>query len=180
LKNVYGKEAEKGISFFKVLLKQHSVNNTKVKKMDVLRICDWLQGADDKWVSVGWRDSFFFQYYMGEKDESQITKDAIYQDNSKCFATLYWDATKIAFIVAVKLKGKWEQHHTLTTKTICYDDLKKEAQEICKDKNIQWVPSAPFDHLNKGGGIFNHMYTISAGVSDGKSTEGKIASIYVY
>jgi len=178
--SVYGKEVlEKSAPFIKVLFKQSSENQIKVQKKDAMRICDWLSGADNKWISEGFRESFFFQNYMGEKSQEQIKNDATLQDISKCLGVLHWDFIKNAFIVSVKPKGttNWTNHY-LNTKTICYNNLQKEVNEFTntkfKDQNIQWMHSQMFEHLNTGSA--SHVYT-ELSFSDSKL---KIASVYVY
>jgi len=153
MEGVFGKDnAAKSFSFFKILLNVTDQNHQKkVLKKDALRICDWLSGADSQWISEGFNNSFFYQHYVGEKNEKQIVNDQTLQVNmnnsSRC--VLYWDPTYEAFCLSVgwyqKGKMNWE-HHRLKTKTIVYVDLKKEVDKVLnmprlKDLNTQWVPS---------------------------------------
>jgi len=105
-----------------------------------MRFCDWLSGADEKWISEGFKTSFFYKYYFGEKTAYQIERDFTLKDNSKC---LHWDPIQNAFIVSVKKQKIWK-HLPLKTKTICFDVLEKEAKE-CYKKDIQWETSTMFD-----------------------------------
>jgi len=138
-----------------------------------MRICDWLSGADSKWISEGFKTSFFFNHYFGEKTVDQIKIDNTLR-NSKCLGVLHWDPIQNAFVVSVRNKKIWE-HHSLETKTICFDVLEKEAKE--KKKKIQWQPSTMFDHIRVGVTITQNYMALD--YSKGK-VKVKIASIYVY
>jgi len=178
--NVFGKEnTDKVVSFFKILLNitDHQI---KVLKKDAMRICDWLSGSDSKWIGEGFINSFFYQYYAGEKSVEQIDRDDTFQDDKvkdSLLAILHWDPIKNAFFVSVKnLKsvGPDDRHLRLKNKTISYNILEKEARGIFKtkfkDQTYRFIPSPLF--VEKHGVATRHIYSVAS--SD------KIASIYVY
>jgi len=181
--SVYGKEnADKALSFIKILL-NITEHQQKVTKKDAECICDWLIGADPKWILEGFKGSFFFQYFFGFKNHDEIKKDETLldrdRDTSKSLAILYWDLNKDKFCVSVRyLKNKqlkWALHE-LKTKTICYNDLKKEVEKEMKiqrykDKTPTLVQSPLFDRLKKGVST-SQLYTQAAGTGN--------APIYVY
>jgi len=178
---VYGTDqSSNALSFFKLLL-NITEHQQKVSKEATERICDWLSGADPKWLSEGIKGSFFFQYYFGEKKLEEIKNDPnLDPDPSKSLAVLHWDPVNGSFCVSVRyIKEKqttWASHQ-LKTKTICYNDLKKEAEKETniqryKDKGILiWVASTLFDRIRKNVSL-SQNYT-----QTGKDGE---ASIYVY
>jgi len=170
-------ETDKAVSFFKILM-NITDNNTKVYKKDAMRICDWLSGADNKWISEGFKNSFFFNYYVGEKSAQQIDVDDTFQDKDKdkLLAILRWDPIKNLFVVSVRNQkvGTWE-HLDLNTKMIAFKNLEREAKGIIngrKDPNVHyWVPTTLFDRL-KTGVSYSSTYTTT--------TSDRMASIYVY
>jgi len=143
-----------------------------------MRICDWVSGSDNKWISEGFKNSFFFNYYWGEKSMEQLAVDETFQDKDKdrLLAVLHWDPTKNWFFVSVRNQkaGTWESHLSLKTKMIAFNELEKEAKAKInishKDLNVHWVPSPLFDRLRTGASNVQ-VYTIAS--SD------RIASIYV-
>jgi len=174
---VFGKEnSENVVAFFKIILNVNDYQQSKVFKKDALRICDWLCGADSTWISGGFKNSFFYQHYFGEKDEYEITKDlTLIKEDDECLAILHWHPTNNAFMMSVRCSLKWE-HHPLNTKAISYVDLKKEADKVISKmgyKDPKWVSSTIFDRLNVSGKNLFHAY-LKASSSD------KISSIYVY
>jgi len=177
LEDVFGKESEKALSFFKKLL-NITEHQFKVQKKDATRICDWLTGADNKWISEGFKTSFFFDHYFGEKTADQIERDnTLKEKNSKC-GVLHWDLIQNEFVASVRNQKRWE-HHPLKTKTICFDVLEKEAKEW--NKKSQWQPSPIFEHMRVGYS-FPESYTPSGSSDPDNKDKGKvkIASIYVY
>jgi len=137
-----------------------------------MRICDWLSGTDSSWVREGFKNSFFYQHYAGEKTEKSIIQGAtIIEPSKKCVSIFYWDTSKDAFILSIRRDQKWE-HHTLKTKMICYGHIEKEYKELLKEyKDLYCVPSPIFEHL-KTNASFNHYHLAS--------NSDKIASVYVY
>jgi len=175
--DVFGKEeTDKAVSFFKILLNIND-NQNKVYKKDAMRICDWVSGSDNKWISEGFKNSFFFNYYWGEKSVEKIDLDDTFQDKDKekLLAILHWDPIKNSFFASVRnqTQGTWD-HLCLKTKTIAFNDLEKDAKAAVnrsyKDLNVHWVPSTLFDRLRTGASN-SSVYTLAS--SD------RIASIYV-
>jgi len=142
-----------------------------------MRICDWMSGSDNKWISEGFKNSFFFNYYWGEKSVEKIDLDDTFQDKDKekLLAVLHWDPIKNSFFASVRnqTQGTWD-HLCLKTKTIAFNDLEKDAKAAVnrsyKDLNVHWVPSTLFDRLRTGAS-YGQVYQLAA--SD------RIASIYV-
>jgi len=172
--SIFGQETNKALPFIKNLLIITSDHKMKVSKKDVLRICDWLEGADSTWISEGFKNSFFYNYYMGEKNTEQIDKDTLLEQDQ---ATLRWDPTKDAFYVNVhskELEKGCDMELGLTTKTIAFDLLEKEAKKVLYKRlkrDIPWIPSTRF-HQNEGGDAKSHSYSTA--------TTDRIANIYVY
>jgi len=181
--SAFGKEnCEKALPFIKILL-NITEHQQKVTKKDAGHICNWFEGADPLWISEGYKGSFFFQYFFGFKNHDEIKKDeTLDQDPSKSLAILHWDPNDDAFCVSVRYPvGKDKQLnwaiHKLNTKTIGYNEIKKEIEKEIfiqryKDKTPTLVQSPLFDRLKKGGPI-TQVYT-QAGA--GKEN----APIYVY
>jgi len=169
-------ETDKAVSFFKILLNITDINS-KVYKKDAMRICDWISGADNKWISEGFKTSFFFNHYVGAKTVEEIDADeTLDKDEDKLLAILRWDPIKNIFIASVRnQKAKTWHHLGLKTNTIAFNVLEKEARAVVlrpfKDFNVVWVPSTLFDRLRTGASITS-TYT--------STTTDKIASIYVY
>jgi len=84
----------KAVSFIKILLNV-SDQDQKVLRKDAYRLCDWLTGADQLWISEGFKNSHFYEYFVGVNTEPAIKmKYDNFQDDVKSLAILYWDPTK--------------------------------------------------------------------------------------
>jgi len=169
--------ADKALSFIKILL-NITEQQQKVFQKDAERICDWLSGAEVRWIANGFRTSTFFKHFVGVFTKEEIEKKyGIMDKNLKCAAILHWDPVKDLFCLSVRRqKGNeitWEQHY-LKTKQIGAPLKKEVDKEIKTQRYKEVIPklyqTTLFERLKKGDNT-PQVYTVAESAS--------IAPIYV-